>query len=412
MEQKPKGITNGDVCFPFSHLKKISHIYYPFRNVSMYFLNGDRIYINPEKACGTMDEQLENCFAQLSKINSGQKIFKLSFFAETNSKAGYEQLQNKIRNKIKNQFSYEVITTLIAQPPLSSKIIVEACFYREKDWDAKFIKGESSGAVLFKRDNAEILIGSAQAYSNYAIKINTEKAFAELIDIFNEAYFPINAIVRQWNYVENILGFDGESQRYQEFNDVRSGVYGNTFTEKGYPSATGIGMNQGGVIIEFIAVKSGDLISFPIDNPNQISAHTYSEKVLVGAECVLKTTPKFERARFIELFGKKLIFVSGTASIVGEKTVGVGNAEEQTEVTINNIKQLYSPEVLENLTGAALNPQYGHARVYVKNKRDYSVIRKTFKRHFGSLPVVYIIADICRDDLLVEIEGKVILEKS
>jgi hypothetical protein len=38
------------------------------------------------------------------------------------------------------------------------------------------------------------------------------------------------------------------------------------------------------------------------------------------------------------------------------------------------------------------------------------VIRKTFKTHFANLPVVYIIADICRNDLLVEIEGKVVLE--
>jgi hypothetical protein len=32
------------------------------------------------------------------------------------------------------------------------------------------------------------------------------------------------------------------------------------------------------------------------------------------------------------------------------------------------------------------------------------------KKFYGDLPVVYILADICRDDLLVEIEGKVILQ--
>jgi hypothetical protein len=37
-------------------------------------------------------------------------------------------------------------------------------------------------------------------------------------------------------------------------------------------------------------------------------------------------------------------------------------------------------------------------------------IKKTFKSYYGNLPVVYIIADICREDLLVEIEGKVILK--
>lgn len=375
----------------------------------MYFLNGDRIYIKPEKACATMNEQLENCFEQLAKINSGQKVFKLNIFAETKSKPDYEQLLKKIQTRVKQIVQHDVLVTLIAQPPLSCKIIAEACFYRPEEWEVKFIQAENNGAVLFRKNDTEILIGSAQSYSNYACRINSEKAFAGLIDIFNTAFFPINAIVRQWNYIENILGTDGENQRYQEFNNVRSGVYGNTFSEKGYPSATGIGMNQGGVIIEFIAIKSRELVTKAIDNPKQISAHSYSKNVLVGDECVLKTTPKFERARYIELFDKKLLFISGTASIVGEKTVGVGDAVEQTEITVNNIQQLYSPEVLEDVTGRASNPKYGHARVYVKNRKDFAKIRRTFKNHYGNLPVVYIVADICRKDLLVEIEGKVIL---
>jgi hypothetical protein len=125
---------------------------------------------------------------------------------------------------------------------------------------------------------------------------------------------------------------------------------------------------------------------------------------------VLKTTPKFERARYLELFGKKIIFISGTASIRGEHTVGTGDPAQQTEITIDNIKQLYSDKILSKISTGDLVPKYGHARVYVKNKKDFAEIRRTFKTHFGNLPVVYIVADICRKDLLVEIEGKVILE--
>ncbi|HRX12977.1 MAG TPA: hypothetical protein P5210_15045, partial [Draconibacterium sp.] len=201
-----------------------------------------------------------------------------------------------------------------------------------------------------------------------------------------------------------------KEQHYQEFNNARSAIYGTLFNEKGYPAATGIGMKCGGIIIEFLAVQSNNIKSEPINNPSQIAAHTYSKNVLAGEECLLKTTPKFERARYLELFGKKLIFISGTASIIGERTVGVGNPAEQTEITINNIKQLYSKEILNQLSTETLNPKYGHARVYIKNRKDFPVIKRTFKSHFGKLPVVYIIADICRNDLLVEIEGKVILE--
>lgn len=376
----------------------------------MYFLNGDRIYINPQKACGAIDEQLQDCLQQVTQINSEKKIFKLNFFVNTSSKDHFIQLQKKISKEVISLFDDKILQCVIAQPPLSCKIIVEVCFYDPLEWQVEFIGNENSGTVLFKNEEAEILIGNVQANSNHGCKLNSEKAFSELIDVFTEAKFPINSIVRQWNYIENILGFDGDKQRYQEFNDVRSGVYGNTFNKKGYPAATGIGMNQGGVLIEFLAIKSHKLITKPINNPGQIAAHHYSEEVLIGDECILKTTPKFERARFLEIFGRKLIFISGTASIIGEKTVGVDDATIQTEVTIQNIKKLYSSEILEELDCENTYPKYSHARVYIKNRKDYSAIRKTVKSHFGNLPVVYIIADICRKDLLVEIEGKVILE--
>jgi hypothetical protein len=376
----------------------------------MYFLNGDRIYINPQKACGTIEEQLHDCLNQVAQINSGKKIFKLNFFVNTTSKNNFFKLQQKINKEVKSLFNTNVLQCVIAQPPLSCKIIVEVCFYDPQEWQVQFVGNENNGIALFRNETAEIVIGNVQSNSNSACKLNSENAFADLIDLFNQAKFPLNSIVRQWNYIEDILGFDGEKQRYQEFNDVRSGVYGNTFEERGYPAATGIGMNQGGVAIEFLAIKSLKLNTQPIDNPGQIAAHHYSKEVLIGDECIIKTTPKFERARFLEIFNKKLIFISGTASIIGERTVGVGDAVKQTEITIQNIEKLYSDEVLERIDKEHLKPRFSHARVYIKNRKDFSAIRKTFKNHFADLPVVYIIADICRNDLLVEIEGKVILE--
>ena len=88
----------------------------------------------------------------------------------------------------------------------------------------------------------------------------------------------------------------------------------------------------------------------------------------------------------------------------------MGDPVEQTEITIQNIKRLYSDEILKNISDEKLQSRYGHARVYVKYRKDYSAIKNVFESHYGNQPVVYIIADICRPDLLVEIEGKIILE--
>lgn len=376
----------------------------------MYFLNGERIYIKPEKACDTIEEQMENCFAQLVKINHGKKIFKLNFFIDAASAQRYNELKSEIDDKVNRFFSNEIIHSLIAQPPLTCKIIVEAFFYSKEEWQAELVKSEQGRAVLFTKDNTQLLIGTSQSQEFSDCRENSEKAFAQLREIFERVNFGVNTIVRQWNYIENILGIDEGKQKYQEFNDIRSEFYAKHFEKNGYPAATGIGTKTGGIIIEFVAVKSDMAISKAIDNPGQIAAHHYSDDVLIGEECVIKTTPKFERARYFQLFDKKMIFISGTASIIGENTVGVNDAAKQTEITIQNIKNLYSENILKKLSRNKLTAKYGHARVYVKKRKDFAAIKRTVKKHYGNLPVVYIIADVCRNDLLVEIEGKVVLE--
>lgn len=376
----------------------------------MFFLDGDRIYIKPTHACGTVHEQLEDCLQQVKQINSGKKIFKLNYFVDTKSDQDYAGLMGHILGRVDELFTEKFVQNFIAQPPLTCKIVIEAFYYDPSVWKMTSISADDNNAALFENGASRFLVGMVQSNSDRSCQVNAEKTFADLTLLLQQAGMEMKHIIRQWNYLEDILGFDGEEQRYQEFNNVRSRYYGDVFLENGYPAATGIGMNRGGVIIEFVAVDSSEIISKPVDNPGQISAHKYSEKVLVGDECVIKTTPKFERARYLENREKKLFLISGTASIVGEKTMGVDDPELQTEVTIENIQRLYSDEVLKSISDNTLEPKYGHARVYVKNRRDFAAIKRTFKKHYGNLPVVYIIADICRNDLLVEIEGKVILE--
>lgn len=376
----------------------------------MYFLNGDRIYVKPRLLNSGLNTQIDDCLQQLDEIIDGKKIFKLNFFVDTDSESDYNKLQKALRLKINQYIDKDVLVSLIAQPPLTEKVIIEAFYYDSTLWNCQiFIEGDNSMA-LFRNESCRVLLGSVQANRNTNCRINSEKVFEDLQEMFSVARFPVDSIVRQWNYIENILGFDEEEQRYQEFNNVRSDFYGDSFVEKGYPAATGIGTNRGGVLIEFIAVSSHNASTCPVDNPEQISAHKYSKQVLVGEECVLKTTPKFERARYFQYDDKKMIFISGTASILGEKTVGVNNAAKQTEVTISNIKQLYSEKALAHISDKKLSPKYGHARVYVKKREDFEAIKSVFEKYYGNLPVAYIIADICRDNLLVEIEGKVILE--
>ena len=375
----------------------------------MYFLGGDRIYIKPEQAGGSLEEQIQNGLGQLQQINSAKKIFKLNFFVDTASGNDYKVLKSEVVKEIEQRFSDDFLVSFIAQPPLNRKVIIEAFYYDPLSWKKTVVAVGESKAALFENENTRFLIGVTAANTAATCHENTLQAFSALQQVFTKQGFHIRDIVRQWNYLEDILGCDDDKQRYQEFNNVRAEVYADAFTENGYPAATGIGMNRGGVIIEFIAVQSEEVVSKPVDNPDQISAHQYSEEVLVGEECMLKATPKFERARYLGVGSRQLIMISGTASIIGERTIGVGDPKKQTEVTIENLKRLYSPTVLQRNAIDTTGAKFGHARVYVKNKSDYPIIHKTVTNLLGDLPAVYIMADVCRDDLLVEIEGKVIL---
>lgn len=375
----------------------------------MHFLGGGRKYINPKNSSCSIEQQLADCMAQLESFSTRNRIYKVNFFAEVTSSAGFNQLSMKIEKLVAYGLPAPALCCLIAQAPAECEILAEVFYYSEKLWQQEYVTAGNSAGVIFKREGATVFIGQVQAKTSVDCRENSEAAFKDMKNLLALATLPLDSVVRQWNYIENILGHDQGKQRYQEFNNVRSEYYETHFNETGFPAATGIGMEHGGIIIEFAAIDAPGVVSLPVNNPEQVAAHAYSKSVLAGADHLVKLPPKFERARYLELFDRKQIFISGTASIRGEKTEGVGNPEEQTRLTIENIQQLYSDNSLKILSDNTFHPKFGHARIYLKNRQDYSVVRKTFRRSFGNLPVVYLIADICRNDLLVEIEGIFIL---
>ena len=44
-------------------------------------------------------------------------------------------------------------------------------------------------------------------------------------------------------------------------------------------------------------------------------------------------------------------------------------------------------------------------RVYLKRPEDFPKCEAICERRFGSVPAIYAVADVCRHELLVEIEG-------
>lgn len=220
----------------------------------------------------------------------------------------------------------------------------------------------------------------------------------------------ISDIVRQWNYIEGITEYDEHGhQHYQDFNDVRSAFYLRTEWDDGYPAATGIGALCGGIVIDvdILGCKNGTVSKRGIDNPLQIAAHAYSQEVLYGeTRSRLRTTPKFERAKLLQYENSGLIYISGTAAIRGEHSLENVDIAGQTLATLENIEYLISTKNLEhsgvmNVKSVSLK----NLRVYVKHGQDWEICKKIVESRYPDLPVIYLFTDICRRELLVEIEG-------
>jgi enamine deaminase RidA (YjgF/YER057c/UK114 family) len=147
----------------------------------------------------------------------------------------------------------------------------------------------------------------------------------------------------------------------------------------------------------------------PLSNPLQQDAHRYSGAVLVGGReeaGTPKAAPLFERAKFVGDRTSGIIYVSGTAAIREQSTVAAGDAAAQTRITIENIRGLISAANLRR-HGIPIRGRTGplaYLRAYVRREQDVSMVRTLCRTAFGSVPAHFVRADICRDELLVEME--------
>jgi chorismate lyase / 3-hydroxybenzoate synthase len=99
------------------------------------------------------------------------------------------------------------------------------------------------------------------------------------------------------------------------------------------------------------------------------------------------------------------LFVSGTASIVGCETMHHGDVDAQTRETLANIEALLREA--NRMVGSARYSLDGlKFKVYVRQPRDLDAIKSALAERLGAAaPIVYLRADVCREELLVEIEA-------
>ncbi len=405
----------------------------------------------------TFDQQADDALKTIEAVISehrarGSIVHQAVFLADMANAQRCHQLMREFYGSQLPAISY------IPQPPCAGKLLaIEALGV-----------GQGRGEVQIERISEELVIARHNRMAWFHCttvhplgeNLPAYEAAAGVLQracrLLGSVGVGFGQVVRTWYYLGGIVACDagnGDSphlceapsgpfrqmgtvpvsrpvQRYQEFNRARTdffqhirfheyvrptmstwcpglteepGQAGNPDVQKVYPASTGIGSAGRGISMSAIAIVTDrqDIRAVPLENPRQTAACDYS--AAYGPQ-----SPKFSRAMALSCGDYATIFISGTASIAGCDTQHVGSVVRQTEETLDNIAALIAEENLARggLPGLGTSlASLGLARVYIKRPEDYAAVRAVCDRRLGSAPTIYAIADVCRPELLVEIEG-------
>jgi chorismate lyase / 3-hydroxybenzoate synthase len=205
----------------------------------------------------------------------------------------------------------------------------------------------------------------------------------------------VPSLLRVWNYFPAINADEDDGlERYKHFCIGRHDAFAqyNRLHAADIPAATAVGSRGGEFALYFLAAMRG---GNAVENDRQISAYDYPPQY--GPR-----SPLFARATHVSWLDEPQLFISGTASIVGHVSTCLGDATQQAEETLSNIAR-----VLE-----LAFPQGGGFRllralkVYIRHEHHFSTIRAAVEKAVGpDVPCMYLLSDICRSELLLEIEA-------
>jgi len=228
------------------------------------------------------------------------------------------------------------------------------------------------------------------------LEASTRDSHARMFDALRGLEFE--HLTRVWHVVPHINREDAGLERYQRFCRARAEVTQAYFGEHFEPklcASSAVGSHRGPQVLYFIATRSAG--GRHIENERQMSAFVYPAQY--GPR-----SPSFARATEVPEALGDFWFLSGTASITGHLSRHAGDTHEQLLETLRNLSALIAERNTDEieLDGEKLPL----LKVFVKHERDAERIEAELRRQLGSsTQILSLHADICRAELLLEIEG-------
>lgn len=254
------------------------------------------------------------------------------------------------------------------------------------------LEDKPCGRLVGTAEKGYLALSGISAAEAGAAPDQSYKMLGKVESILKRYNADMLSVPRTWMWLGGILDW------YDDFNLARNKFFterkmiGKNVTTK-MPASTGIGIgpNDGGICAMDITalIGNGQKVEYIDVGGNQNSAYDYGSA--------------FSRASQIQSPAGRTVFVSGTASIdVAGLTTNIDDAEKQIVDTIVNIIA-----VLEQMN--CKEEDVVHALVYCKTAE----IEKLFCSKWADFawPHITVIADVCRDNLLFEIEATALVPR-
>ena len=204
-------------------------------------------------------------------------------------------------------------------------------------------------------------------------------------------------MLRIWNYFPWINRDADGLERYRSFCVGRhQAIDTSSGYEQHLPSASAIGTHGGKTLVYFLVSRDQGI---QIENPRQVSAFEYPDQYS-------PRSPAFSRAVAVQWDQNRHLYISGTASIIGHETHHKHDYIRQLDECLNNIDALISRSREEAGSDIHSSADLSGIKVYLRHPEYLDHAKHYVSDRLGDeTPVVYLHGDICRNDLLLEVEG-------
>ena len=202
--------------------------------------------------------------------------------------------------------------------------------------------------------------------------------------------------VRFWNHVPGITIGEADAERYRQFCMGRGEVLEPLTGDVVPPAGTAVGVASTAPLqVILLASKEASL---SLENPRQLAAYRYPRRY--GPK-----SPSFSRAT---MTSASQLFVSGTAAIVGHLSQHEGSLREQMRETLVNWQSLLEHAADKCAMDRTDIGKAASLRVYLKPGLSADTARSVLGETGVNLERTVILwADICRRELLFEMDGVV-----